>query len=58
VSTGWIVALLGVIVSLAAWTMWMGTMFGAGLLGFGLAHIVLGVLDALFNRRSVTAGES
>lgn len=56
-STGWIVALLGAVVSLAAWTMWMGTMFGAGLLGFGLAHILLGVLDALFDRRSVHAGE-
>lgn len=51
-NTGWWVALLGVIVSLAAWTMWMGTMFGAGLLGFGLAHILLGVLDALFGRRA------
>ncbi|REJ33315.1 MAG: hypothetical protein DIU82_10890 [Bacillota bacterium] len=57
VSTGWIVALVGVIVSLAAWTLWMGTMFGAGLFGFGLAHILLGVLDALFDRRSVPAGE-
>lgn len=48
-STGLWVALLGVIVSYIGWAMVPGTL-GAGILGFGLAHIVLGLIDAALNR--------
>jgi len=43
VTTSWIVVGLGVIVSLIGW--YIGGYWGAGILGFGLAHILLGVLD-------------
>jgi len=42
-STSWIVAGVGVVVSLIGW--FLGGNWGAGILGFGLAHIVLGLLD-------------
>lgn len=42
-TTSWVVAGLGVIVALIGW--YLGGLWGAGLLGFGLAHILLGVLD-------------
>lgn len=35
----------------------MNSKLGAGIFGFGLAHIVLGLLDAAFNRRSVAQRE-
>ena len=43
-TTSWIVAGLGVLVSLLGWFL-MPNAWGYGILGFGLAHIVLGVLD-------------
>lgn len=51
-NTGTIVAIVGAIVSLLAWFAFSNSMFGAGLFGFGLAHIVLGILDAAFDRRA------
>ncbi|SFQ95904.1 hypothetical protein [Desulfoscipio geothermicus] len=42
-TTSWIVAGLGVIVALIGW--YVGGYWGAGILGFGLAHILLGILD-------------
>lgn len=51
-STGLWVALLGIIVSYIGWSAVQGEL-GAGILGFGLAHIVLGLLDAAFNRASI-----
>lgn len=51
-STGLWVALLGIIVSYIGWSVIPGEL-GAGVLGFGLAHIVLGLLDAVFNRVSI-----
>ncbi|WP_350342624.1 hypothetical protein PRVXH_001001 [Proteinivorax hydrogeniformans] len=42
-STSYVVVGLGVIVSLLGW--FMRGELGAGILGFGLAHIVLGLLD-------------
>lgn len=51
-STGLWVALLGIVVSYVGWAMVDG-LLGAGILGFGLAHIVLGLLDAAFGRQSV-----
>lgn len=55
-NTGTIVAIIGAVVSFIAWTMMGDSMFGAGLFGFGLAHIVLGILDAMFDRRAARAG--
>lgn len=43
-TTSWVVAGLGVIVSLLGWYL-MPTAWGFGIFGFGLAHIVLGLLD-------------
>ncbi|WP_164931430.1 DUF4175 domain-containing protein [Longirhabdus pacifica] len=40
----WIVTGLGVIVSLLGWYL-TPTAWGYGIFGFGLAHIVLGILD-------------
>ena len=40
----WIVIGLGVVVSLLGWYM-APSAWGYGILGFGLAHIVLGALD-------------
>ena len=45
-TTSWIVTILGVIVSAIGYFMLPGE-FAAGVLGFGLAHIVLGLLDML-----------
>ncbi|MFA7466911.1 MAG: hypothetical protein WCY82_01440 [Desulfotomaculaceae bacterium] len=42
-TTSYIVAGLGVIVTLIGW--YVGDLWGAGIMGFGLAHILLGVLD-------------
>lgn len=42
--TSWIVIGLGVIVAAVGWLFVPGA-FGAGLIGFGLAHIVLGIID-------------
>lgn len=55
-STGYWVAVVGIVVSLIGWSM-MDSQLGAGIFGFGLAHIVLGLLDAAFNRRSVRQRE-
>ena len=42
-TTSYIVAGLGVIVALIGW--YVGGLWGAGIMGFGLAHILLGILD-------------
>ncbi|MBE0467177.1 MAG: hypothetical protein IBX71_08165 [Candidatus Desulforudis sp.] len=42
--TSWIVIGLGVIVAAVGWLFVTG-LLGAGLIGFGLAHIVLGIID-------------
>lgn len=42
----WFVTGLGVVVSLLGWSLTPGA-WGYGILGFGLAHIVLGLLDML-----------
>jgi|Deesub1362A_J573_1020465.scaffolds.fasta_scaffold00332_29 1,4-dihydroxy-2-naphthoate octaprenyltransferase len=42
--TSWIVIGLGVIVAAVGWLFVTG-LFGAGLIGFGLALIVLGIID-------------
>lgn len=51
-NTGYWVAFIGAIVSFIGWSM-MDTRFGAGVFGFGLAHIVLGLLDAAYDRQTV-----
>jgi len=43
-TASWIVAGIGVIVSLLGWYMTPGN-WGYGIFGFGLAWIVLGILD-------------
>lgn len=43
-AVSWIVTAIGVVVSLLGWFM-TPTAWGYGILGFGLAWIVLGVLD-------------
>ncbi len=43
-TTSWTVFGLGVIVSALGWSL-LPSLWGAGILGFGLAHIVLGLLD-------------
>ena len=43
-STSWVVIGLGIIVSAIGYFLLPGQ-FAAGILGFGLAHIVLGLLD-------------
>ncbi|MFB5067423.1 MAG: hypothetical protein GX177_04480 [Firmicutes bacterium] len=45
-TTSWIVIIVGVIVTAIGYFMLPGE-FAAGVLGFGLAHIVLGFLDML-----------
>lgn len=42
--TSWIVIGLGVIVAAVGW-LFVAGIWGAGLVGFGLAHIVLGIID-------------
>ncbi|NLN27892.1 MAG: hypothetical protein GX161_06700 [Firmicutes bacterium] len=54
--TGYWVAIVGLLVSLLGWSM-LDSRLGAGILGFGLAHIVLGLLDAALARRSVMQGD-
>lgn len=44
-TTSWIIVGIGVVVSLIGW--YIAGMTGAGILGFGLAWIVLGILDML-----------
>ncbi|MBU4533846.1 MAG: hypothetical protein U1D96_02960 [Eubacteriales bacterium] len=44
ITTSWIVVGIGVIVSLIGWLVIGGTL-GAGILGFGLAWVLLGILD-------------
>lgn len=43
-TTSWVVVILGILVSLIGYSL-LPDNLGAGLLGFGLAHIVLGLLD-------------
>ncbi len=43
-TTSWIVTGLGVAVTALGWSL-LPSLWGAGILGFGLAHIVLGLLD-------------
>jgi hypothetical protein len=43
-TTSWIVTCLGVIVCLLGWYL-TPSAWGYGIFGFGLAHIVLGLLD-------------
>ncbi len=45
-TTSWIVVGLGAVVSAIGWYLRPGE-FGAGVLGFGIAHIALGALDML-----------
>lgn len=54
--TGYWVALAGAGVSLLGWSM-VESRLGAGLLGFGLAHVLLGFLDASLARKGVRYGE-
>jgi len=44
VTTSWIVTGVGVVVSLLGWYL-IPNAWGYGILGFGLAHVVLGILD-------------
>lgn len=44
ITTSYVVIALGVIVALVGYYLIGGT-FGAGVTGFGLAHILLGILD-------------
>lgn len=52
-SVSWIVTLLGVIVSLLGYFL-IPNDWGYGILGFGLAHILLGILQMF--RRPVESG--
>jgi hypothetical protein len=45
-TTGWIVVGVGAVVSIIGQLM-RPSEFGAGVLGFGLAHIILGILDMM-----------
>ncbi|KAF1086268.1 hypothetical protein SPSYN_01012 [Sporotomaculum syntrophicum] len=53
ITTCWVVVGLGVIVSLIGW--YVGGYWGAGILGFGLAHILLGALNMF--RPAIKPGE-
>jgi len=44
-TTGWAVLGLGTLVTTLGTTLFRRSRFGAGLAGFGLAHVVLGALD-------------
>lgn len=46
-TTSWAVSGLGVLVSALGASMLSKSKIGAGILGFGLAHVVLGQLDRL-----------
>lgn len=43
-AVSWIVTGLGIVVSLLGWYL-TPSAWGYGILGFGLAHVVLGILD-------------
>ena len=45
-TTSYAVAGLGVAVTALGWSM-LPDLWGAGIMGFGIAHIVLGLLDTL-----------
>lgn len=45
-TTSYAVAGLGVAVTALGWSL-LPDLWGAGILGFGLAHIILGLLDSL-----------
>lgn len=45
-TTSWVVTGLGAAVAGVGATM-LGSRFGAGVMGFGLAHVTLGLLDML-----------
>lgn len=45
-TTSWVVVILGILVSFIGYSM-LPDNLGAGLLGFGLAHVVLGLLDRI-----------
>lgn len=45
--TGWMVAGLGTLVTAAGAALFKRSRMGPVLLGFGLAHVVLGILDRL-----------
>lgn len=51
-TTSYIVAGLGVIITLIGW--YVGDLWGAGIMGFGIASIVLGILDMLRNPAKAT----
>lgn len=42
-TTSWVVVGIGIVVSLIGW--YMTGMLGSGIMGFGLAWILLGILD-------------
>lgn len=47
--------IVGVVVSLIGYSLLASTpMWGAGILGFGLAHVVLGVIDLLQSNFTTT----
>ncbi|MDI3546750.1 MAG: hypothetical protein PWR10_402 [Halanaerobiales bacterium] len=43
-TTSWTVAAIGVAVAALGWSL-LPSLWGAGILGFGIAHIILGLLD-------------
>ncbi|MFI5359514.1 MAG: hypothetical protein ACHQYO_05635 [Halanaerobiales bacterium] len=45
-TTSYIVAGIGVAVTALGWSL-LPSQWGAGIMGFGLAHVVLGLLDTL-----------
>jgi hypothetical protein len=54
-TASWIVTILGVLVSLLGWYM-TPSAWGYGLVGFGLAHIALGILNMFRIPASERAG--
>lgn len=51
--TGWYVAALGAVVTIIGY--YVGDIWGAGIMGFGLAHILLGILDTFRNKTKAEA---
>ncbi|MEJ6950076.1 hypothetical protein [Natronospora cellulosivora (SeqCode)] len=45
-TTSYIVAGVGLAVTALGWSL-LPSLWGAGILGFGLAHVILGLLDTL-----------
>lgn len=45
-TTSWVVVVLGILVSFIGYSL-LPENLGAGLLGFGLAHVLLGLLDRI-----------